>query len=76
MGSLTARARQYASAVWSVASVRVLRSDQWGLSKTCSVAGMKLMARGKWGSGWRAIELITTDDEALSRDENDPNGPL
>jgi len=34
------------------------------------------MARGSWGCGYRAIELITTNDEVLSRDEFDPNNPL
>ncbi len=36
---------------------------------------MKLLARGKWGRGWKRIDEIGEDDEVLSRDENDPNGP-
>ncbi|MFO0865016.1 MAG: polymorphic toxin-type HINT domain-containing protein [Gemmataceae bacterium] len=48
---------------------------EW-LLRACFTADMKLMARGPWGEGWRAIVLITTDDEVLSRDESNPHGPL
>ena len=34
------------------------------------------MARGVWGSGWRRIDEIEIGDEVLSRDEDDPCGPL
>jgi len=46
------------------------------LSRACFSGDTELMARGKWGCGWRRIDAITLDDEVLSRPEGNPNGPL
>lgn len=46
------------------------------MARACFTGDTKLMARGTWGQGWRRIDQITTDDEVLSRDENNPNGSL
>ena len=46
------------------------------LSRACFSGDTMLMARGPWGCGWRRIDAITTEDEVLSRWEDDPNGPL
>jgi hypothetical protein len=66
----------YWSAAFDFVSLALFRLGEWAMQKACFVAGTKLMARGPWGEGWREIERITTDDEVLSRDENDPFGPL
>ncbi len=42
--------------------------------EACFAKGSKIYAWGTWGIGWREIELITTDDWVLSRNEHDPNG--
>ena len=56
--------------------LRRLNLDSWAdLGKVaCFTAGTKIYARGKWGCGYRRIELLRDNDEVLSRDENDPNG--
>jgi len=55
----------------------------WGIHRAatnfrtaCFAGETKIYARGLWGCGWRRIDLITVDDEVLSRDENDPHGAL
>ncbi len=45
------------------------------LYQACFTGDMKLLARGKWGRGWKRIDEIGEDDEVLSRDENDPKRP-
>ena len=44
--------------------------------KVCFSGRTKLLARGKWGKGYKRIDEITVDDEVASRDENDPNGAM
>ena len=44
--------------------------------KVCFSGRTKLLARGKWGKGYKRIDEITVHDEVASRDENDPNGAM
>lgn len=63
----------------SVSNTLHQRASQWATQrgyKACFGAGTKLLAKGPWGQGWRAIESITTDDFVASRDENNPNGTI
>jgi hypothetical protein len=46
------------------------------VSNSCFTGETKIMARGWWGCGWRRIDEIIPGDEVLSRDENNPYGPL
>ena len=50
------------------------RLTDWLHLQACFAAGTKLLARGSWGEGWRAIEEITCEDEVASRDELDRDG--
>jgi len=44
--------------------------------KVCFSGRTKLLARGKWGKGYKRIDEITVDDEVASRNEFDPNGEI
>lgn len=52
------------------------RMGNWLNLKVCFSGRTKLLARGKWGKGFKRIDEITLDDEVASRNEFDPNGPV
>ncbi len=51
-------------------------ADLFSATRSCFTGRTKVYARGDWGEGWRRLDRLRVGDEVLSRDENDPEGPL
>ncbi len=52
------------------------QTEEEAKKKACFAAGTKVMARGVWGTEYREIERLTSDDFVLSRDEFDQFGEI